>query len=100
MQFLGLLTGGEGVDDVVQIAVHDLVEIVYRQADPVVGAAVLREVIGAYLLAAIPCSHLTGAVSVDGVLLLLLLLGQQAAAQDLQSLVLVLELAALVLALD
>ena len=89
MQFLGLLTGGEGVDDVVQIAVHDLVEIVYRQADPVVGAAILREVIGAYLLAAIPCSHLTGAVSVDGVLLLLLLLGQQAAAQDLQSLVLI-----------
>ena len=48
----------------------------YRQADPVVGAAVLREVIGAYLLATVPCSHLTGAVGVDGVLLLLLLLGQ------------------------
>ena len=54
MQFLGLLTGGEGVDDVVQIAVHDLVEVVYRQADPVVGAAILREVVGPELLSQVP----------------------------------------------
>ena len=80
MQFLGLLTGGEGVDDLVQIAVHDLSEVVHRQADAVVGTAVLREIIGTYLLAAVPCSHLTGAVGVDGILLLLLFLGQQAAA--------------------
>ena len=71
----------------------------HRQADAVVGAAVLREIVGADLLAAVPGAHLPLPLGVDGVLLFLLLLGQQAAAQDLQGLILVLELAALVLAL-
>ena len=99
LQLFGLLAGGKGVDHLVQIAVHDLFQIVDGQADAVVGAAVLRKVVGADLLAAVAGAHLPLTLGVDGVLLLLLLLRKQAAAQDLQRLILVLELAALVLAL-
>ena len=44
----------------------------YRQADPVVGAAVLREVIGTDLLAAVAGAHLPLTLRIDGVLLLFL----------------------------
>ena len=64
-----------------------------------VGPAILREVVGADLLAAVAGAHLPLTLGVDGVLLLLLLLRKQPAAQDLQCLILVLELTALVLAL-
>ena len=69
------------------------------QADAVVGAAVLRKVVGADLLAAVAGAHLPLTLGVDGILLFLLLLCKEAAAQDLQRLILVLELTALVLAL-
>ena len=49
MQLFGLFAGGQCVDQLVQIAVHDLGKIVHGQADAVVGAAVLREVVGADL---------------------------------------------------
>ena len=99
LQLFRLFAGGKGVDDLIEVAVQDLCKVVHRQADAVVGAAVLREVVGADLLAAVAGAHLPLPLGVDGVLLFLLLLGQQAAAQDLQCLVLVLKLAALVLAL-
>ena len=95
LQLFGLFPGGKGVDHLVQIAVHDLFQIVDGQADAVVGAAILREVVGADLLAAVAGAHLPLTLGVDGVLLLLLLLHKQPAAQDLQRLILVLELAAL-----
>ena len=53
LQLFSLLAGGKGVNDLVQIAVHDLFQIVDGQADAVVGAAVLRKVVGADLLTAV-----------------------------------------------
>ena len=51
------------VDEVVQAALQDALERVDRQADPVVGHAVLREVVGANLLRAVARPHLpTGTV--------------------------------------
>ena len=53
LQLFGLFAGGQCVDQLVQIAVHDLGKIVHGQADAVIGAAVLREVVGADLFAAV-----------------------------------------------
>ena len=50
--------GCQCINDLVQISVHDLIQIVDRQADAVVGAAILREVVGADLLAAVAGAHL------------------------------------------
>ena len=99
LQLFGLLAGGKGVDYLIQIAVHDLFQIMDGQADAVVGAAILWEVVGANLLAAVAGAHLPLTLGVYGILLFLLLLCKEAAAQDLQRLILVLELTALVLAL-
>ena len=44
--------GCQCINDLVQISVHDLIQIVDRQADAVVGAAILREVVSPDLLAA------------------------------------------------
>ena len=63
------------IDDLIQIAVHDLVQIMDRQANAVVRAAVLREVVGADLFAPVAGTHLPLPVGIDGVLLLFLLLG-------------------------
>ncbi len=57
--------GDQRIDDGLQAAFHDQVELVQREADAVIGEAVLREVVGADLLAAIA-----------GADLLLALLGQ------------------------
>ena len=65
LQLLGLIVGDEGIDNGLQTAFHDQVELVQSEADAVVGEAVLREVVGADLLAA-----------VAGADLLLALLGQ------------------------
>ena len=46
-QLLGLEVGDERVDDCVEVAVHDLGEVVHGQADAVIGDAVLREVVRA-----------------------------------------------------
>ncbi len=61
--------GCQCINDLVQISVHDLIQIVDRQADAVVGAAILREVVSPDLLAAITGSHLPRAVGIDGILL-------------------------------
>ena len=61
-----MLTGGEGVDDVVQIAVHDLGKIVHGQADAVVGDAALREIVGADALIAHTGADLAAALGRDG----------------------------------
>src|ERR1700727_3171127 len=50
--------GRQGVDDVVQVAVDDLVEVVRLVADPVVGDAVLGEVVRAHPLGAVDRAHL------------------------------------------
>ena len=43
LQLFGLLPGGKGIDHFIQIAVHDLFQIVDGQPDAMVGAAILRE---------------------------------------------------------
>src|SRR5580693_223374 len=47
IQLRGQVGGGQRVDDPVEIAVDDLVQVVGLVAHPVVGDAVLREVVGA-----------------------------------------------------
>ena len=74
LQLFSLLAGGKGIDYLVQIAVHDLFQIVDGQPDAMVGAAVLREVIGADLLTAVAGAHLPLTLGVDGILLFLLFL--------------------------
>ena len=64
-----------------------------------VGHAVLREVVGADLLAAVAAAHLALALGVIFLVVCFLLLLQQAAAQNFQCLLFVFALAALVLAL-
>ena len=70
-QLFGALGGDEGVDDLVKIAVHDLVELVESQSDAVIGQTALGEIVGADLFAAVAGAYLTAAVgggraSLDG----------------------------------
>src|SRR6185295_14841384 len=58
-----LLVGhGEGVEQCVEVAVEDLVEVVRLEVDPVIGDAVLGEVVGADPLAAVYGADLARAV--------------------------------------
>src|SRR5437763_16893937 len=52
-QLLGTEVCGQRIDDRIQSAIHDDVELVQRQADAVVRDAILREIVGPDLLAAI-----------------------------------------------
>ncbi len=90
----------QGVGDRLQVAGDDLVELVERQVDAVVGHAVLREVVGADPLAAVAGAD--EALALGGPLgLLLLQLGiVEAGLQHAERLGLVLVLALFVLALD
>src|SRR5581483_11864444 len=72
LQALGLLGGGESVDQLVEVALHHRRQPVQGEADPVVGDARLREVVGADALAPLAGAHLTPAVGGDGGGLLLL----------------------------
>ena len=56
-QLLGLVVRDERVDDGLQAAFQNQVELVQRKADAVAGEAVLREVLGADLLAAVAGAH-------------------------------------------
>ena len=46
-QFLGLVGCGQGVDDLVDGAVHDSVDLIQGQADAMVCDTALREIVGA-----------------------------------------------------
>ena len=72
----------EGRNHFVQVAFHDAVEIVEGQADPMIGDAVLRKVIGANLFFAAAGSDLAFAVSRIFRLFLALFVLEQASAQD------------------
>src|SRR3954465_9936840 len=88
----------EGVDELVEVALEDMVEAVEGQPEAVVGDPVLLEVVGADLLrpAAAPDLGPPGAGQLVGLTLLLGL--EKAGPEDPHGLVLVLELALLVLA--
>src|ERR1051325_319408 len=53
LQLFRLVKRGQRVDDRLELAIHDEVKLVQRQPDPVIRHAVLREVVGANLFAAI-----------------------------------------------
>ena len=57
-----LVLGGQRVDELVQLAHHDPVDLVQRQIDAVVGHAALREIVGADALAAVAGADLGLAV--------------------------------------
>src|SRR6266851_193424 len=59
----GAVGGGQGVDDLVErLARHDLVDLVERQADAMVGHPALREVVGADPLGAVAAANLALAI--------------------------------------
>ena len=60
-QFFGLVGSGQGINDLVDIAVHNLVDLIKGQADPVVGDTALGEIIGADALIAHTGAHLAAA---------------------------------------
>ena len=62
---------GQRVEDGVQPAFHHHVQLMQRQADAVIGDAVLREVVGADLLAAVAGAHHAAALRAERRLLLL-----------------------------
>ena len=47
LQLLRLVGGGKGIDDLVQASVHDSVDFIEGQPDPVVGDPALGKVVGA-----------------------------------------------------
>src|SRR5439155_17170150 len=94
---LRLLARGEGVDDRVELAVEHALERVQREARPVVGDAALREVVGADLLGAVARADHGPAAGGDLRLLLVPRPLEQAGAEDLERLRLVLVLRLLVL---
>src|SRR5690242_2631961 len=97
---LGLVVRAQRLDDLEEVAVHDRRQVVLGQADPVVGHAVLGEVVGPDLLGAVARADLgLAARSLAGELALALGL-EDARAQDLHRLRAVLDLRALVLASD
>src|SRR6476659_2635172 len=57
-QLLRLVGGDQRVDQRVEIATQDTRQVVKRYVDSVIGDAVLREIIGANLLAAVARLHL------------------------------------------
>ncbi len=50
-----------GVNNFLDIPVHDFIQLIQRQVNPVVGYASLREIIGADFLLAVACSNLAAA---------------------------------------
>jgi tetratricopeptide (TPR) repeat protein len=87
------------IQELIQVPVHDLVQLVERQVDPVVGHAPLREVVSADALRAVAASDLQAARLRLGALLLFLLGGQQASFQQGHGARAVLVLRALILTL-
>ena len=66
LQLFRLVGSDEGVDQLVQSAVHDGVDFIERQADAVVGDAALREIVGADALVAHAGADLAAALGGDG----------------------------------
>ena len=63
-------SSGQRVDDRVELAVHHEIELVQGEADAMIGDAVLREVVGADLLAAVAGAHHAAALGAERRLLL------------------------------
>ena len=83
LQFFFPVCQNQRLDHAVQVAVQHTLQITQRQADAVIGHAVLREVVGAYLFAAVTAADLALAAGVVFLVVGVLLLLQKTAAQDL-----------------
>ena len=59
--------GYEAVDHVGDVAFHDAIELVQSETDPVIGEAILGEIVSADFFAAIAASDLRFAILGDGV---------------------------------
>src|ERR1035438_4817348 len=97
LHFLSLEVRDQRVDHGLDAAVHELRQLVRGEADAVIGDTVLREVVGADLLAAIAAAHHRPALLGQRVLLLLLFHFVQAGAQHAHSFLSILDLRLLVL---
>src|SRR5436305_10813600 len=67
---LGLIVLGEGIDNWIEPAIHHLVELMQRQANAMIGHAILREVIGPNLFATVAGPYHTAPFGADRGLLL------------------------------
>src|SRR5579862_1656836 len=99
-QLFGLMFLVQGTDELIEIAVHDIVQFIEREVDAVVGYPSLRKIIRANALGAIARADLKLARLRLLTLLLFSLLGQQPSFEQRQCARAVLMLRALVLALD
>ena len=70
-EFLRLEVGGQRLDERLQLAFHHLIQLMQREADAVIRNAILREIIGADLLAAVAGAHHAAPLRADFFLLLL-----------------------------
>src|SRR3989442_15876238 len=79
---IGAISGDQRVDKIVEITLEDLRQLLQRHADPVIGHAILREVVRADLLRAVAGAH--GLPALGGDLLALRTLGalEQSRAED------------------
>src|SRR5690606_7964163 len=97
LEELGLEVGAAGRNELVEITGHHRIQVVPGEADAVIGQAVLGEVVGAHLLAAVAASHLPAAHRIALALLLLLLELEEPRAEHPHGLGAVLGLALLLL---
>src|SRR5579862_7361944 len=100
LEGLGLEVRAQALDDVLDVTVHDARQVVLREADAVIGDAVLREVVGADLLGAVARADLRAPRLALGRRALLLLDVVEPRAQQLHGRRAVLVLRLLLLAVD
>ena len=57
-QFFFIVIRQQGIDDIIELAFHDAVELIDAQTDPMVGYTVLRIVVGTDLFRTVACTDL------------------------------------------
>src|SRR5262245_1105324 len=98
LQLLCLVISRQRVDNRLQLAVHDEIELVQSQADAMIRDAVLWEIVGPDLFTAVPAAYLAAPFRTQRGLLLLQLHLVQPRAKHALGLGAILDLALLVLA--
>src|SRR5947207_528808 len=72
VEFLRLIVGTEGVNEFIELAVEHKIELVYGQADAMIGDAILFEIISADLFGAVAAADHRFSLAREGVMLFLL----------------------------
>ena len=98
LQLLGLVGGGYGIDDVLEVALQYALEVMDGQADTVIGNSTLGKIVGSNLLRAVACAYLRTAGIGHLLELTLAFLVQEASTKHCHSFDLVLQLRTFVLA--